>query len=109
MLLSNIFALRSIDPKRMDGAIVASVVPELKPILVRAIRMLCGLTPMLVGSGVKTGLNIRIDNPAQLGSDLVVGAVGAQARYPKPLLVFDFGHRHHPVGHRQSGPLPGRA
>lgn len=91
MLLSNIFALRSIDPKRMDGAIVASVVPELKPILVRAIRMLCGLTPMLVGSGVKTGLNIRIDNPAQLGSDLVVGAVGAQARYPKPLLVFDFG------------------
>lgn len=91
MLLSNIFTLRGIAPHSMEGAIVSSVVPELKPVLVRAIRMLCGITPLLVGSGVKTGLNIRIDNPAQLGSDLVVGAVAAQARYVKPLLVFDFG------------------
>lgn len=91
MALGQIFALREIDPQKVDGAIVSSVVPELKPILTRAIRMLCGITPLVVGAGLKNGLNIKIDNPAQLGSDLVVGAVGALAKYPKPLLVFDFG------------------
>lgn len=91
LIFSNILSLRGMDLKKVDGAIISSVVPELKPILVRAVRMLCGLTPLLVGAGVKSGLDIKIDNPAQLGSDLVVGAVGALARYPKPLLVFDFG------------------
>lgn len=91
MSLAQIFALREIDPKKLDGAIISSVVPELKSVLVRAVQMLCGITPLVVGAGVKSGLNIRIDNPAQLGSDLVVGAVGAMAKYPKPLLVFDFG------------------
>lgn len=91
MALSQIFTLRGIGPKELDGAILSSVVPELKPILVRAVQLLCGITPLVVGAGVKSGLNIRIDNPATLGSDLVVGAVGAMAKYPKPLLVFDFG------------------
>ncbi len=91
MVLGQILALRKIDTKKLDGAIVSSVVPELKPILARAIRMLCGITPLVVGAGIKNGLNIKIDNPAQLGSDLVVGAVGALSKYPKPLLVFDFG------------------
>lgn len=91
MALSQMFALRGMDPNRMDGAIISSVVPELRPILTRAIQTLCGITPLVVGAGIKNGLNIRIDNPAQLGSDLVVGAVGAMAKYPKPLLIFDFG------------------
>ena len=91
MTLTQLFALRGIQPNKLKGAIISSVVPELKNILARAIQMLCGITPLVVGAGVKSGLNIRIDNPAQLGSDLVVGAVGAMAKYPKPLLVFDFG------------------
>jgi len=91
MMLSQMFALREIKPSQIDGSIIASVVPELRQVLTRAVQMLCGITPMVVGAGVKSGLNIRIDNPAQLGSDLVVGAVGAMAKYPKPLLVFDFG------------------
>ena len=91
MSLAQIFDLRGVDTKKLDGAIISSVVPELKPILVRAVEMLCGITPLVVGAGLKSGLNIRIDNPAQLGSDLLVGAVGAMAKYPKPLLVFDFG------------------
>lgn len=91
MLFANLFTLRGVKPACMDGAIISSVVPELKPVLSRAVQMLCGITPVLVGAGVKSGLDIKIDNPAQLGSDLVVGAVGAVARYPKPLLVFDFG------------------
>lgn len=91
MLFANIFSLRRVERARVDGAIISSVVPELKPVLVRAVQLLCGVTPLLVGAGVKSGLDIKIDNPAQLGSDLVVGAVGAMALYEKPLLVFDFG------------------
>ena len=91
LLLANILALRGVDPKALDGAIVSSVVPELKPVLKRAVALLCGVTPLVVGAGIKTGLNIKIDDPGQLGSDLVVGAVGAIARYEKPMLVFDFG------------------
>ena len=46
---------------------------------------------MLLGPGIKTGLNIRIDNPAQLGADLVAGAVAAVAKYPLPCIIFDLG------------------
>jgi len=91
VLLAQLLQLRNIESGKIDGAIIASVVPELRQVMSKAVRMLCGITPMVVGTGVKSGLNIRIDNPAQLGSDLVVGAVGAMAKYPKPLLVFDFG------------------
>lgn len=91
LLLGNILSLRGVEARSVDGAVVSSVVPELKTILKRAVRLLCGVTPLVVGAGVKSGLDIKIDNPAQLGSDLVVGAVGAIAQYEKPLLVFDFG------------------
>lgn len=91
LMLASIFALRGFSSKEVCGSIISSVVPELKPVFQRAVQMLCGVTPLVVGAGVKSGLDIKIDNPAQLGSDLVVGAVGAMARYPKPLLVFDFG------------------
>lgn len=91
LLLANILALRGVGTKEVDGAIVSSVVPELRPVFQRSVQMLCGVTPLVVGAGVKSGLDIKIDNPAQLGSDLVVGAVGAIAQYEKPLLVFDFG------------------
>ena len=91
VLMEQIFRLRNVEIEKVDGAIIASVVPELRQVMSKVIRMLCGITPMVVGTGVKSGLDIRIDNPAQLGSDLVVGAVCAMAKYPKPLLVFDFG------------------
>ena len=53
--------------------------------------MLTGITPLVVGTGLKTGLNILIDNPAQLGSDLVVGGVAALAKYKPPIIIFDMG------------------
>jgi len=90
-LFAHLFELRGIDREDVQGAIVSSVVPELRTVMVRAVQMLCGVTPLVVGAGVKTGLNIRIDNPSQLGSDLVVGAVGALSKYPVPMLVLDFG------------------
>lgn len=91
LMLANILALRGVQPRQIQGAVVSSVVPGLRTVFSRAVRLLCGITPLIVGAGVKSGLDIKIDNPAQLGSDLVVGAVAALARYQRPLLVFDFG------------------
>ena len=74
-----------------EGGIISSVVPQLTQILRRAAEKVTGRTPLVVGPGIRTGLNILIDNPAQLGSDLAVGAVAAIALYPKPLMVIDMG------------------
>lgn len=75
----------------IDGAIISSVVPALNTVLKRAVRFVTGVTPLIVGPGVKTGLSIKIDDPAQLGADLVVGAVAAKEKYPCPLIIFDLG------------------
>lgn len=91
LVFANIFALRGVDPAKLDGAIISSVVPELRQILQKAVKLFSGHNPIIVGAGVKTGLNIQIDNPAQLGSDLVVDAVAANAEYPRPILIFDMG------------------
>ena len=74
-----------------DGAIISSVVPQLNEVLRKAILMLTKCEAIIVGPGVKTGLDIKIDNPATLGSDIVVGCVAAVAQYPKPLIVIDMG------------------
>ena len=73
------------------GAIIASVVPPLTQPLLAAVTQLVGRRPLLVGPGVKTGLNLAVENPNQVGSDLVVTAVPAAARYPLPLVVVSMG------------------
>ena len=89
--LQNIFSLNQIQPKQIEGGIISSVVPPLTDTLAATIRKVCGRQPLIVGPGIKTGLNIRIDNPAQLGSDLVVAAVAAVTEYAKPLILIDLG------------------
>ena len=89
--LSAIFNLHDIDTSDFEGAIICSVVPELTYTVKDAITFITKKTPLVVGPGVKTGLNIKIDNPAQLGADLVAGAVGAIAKYPLPCLLLDMG------------------
>lgn len=89
--LRDIFHLYQVSPQQIDGAIISSVVPELTSALRTAIRKLTGIRPLLLGPGVKTGLNIKIDNPAQLGSDLVASAVAAIHHHPMPCVVFDLG------------------
>ena len=76
LLLQGIFHRNGIDPKTLEGGIVSSVVPMLRPVLRDAVELLTGKKPLLVGAGLKTGLNIKIDNPAQLGGDLVVFDLG---------------------------------
>ena len=76
---------------REGAAIVSSVVPDLTQAVATALRSLTGSRPLVVGPGLKTGLNIRTDIPGQLGADLVAGAVGAIQKYPLPCLVVDLG------------------
>lgn len=83
--------LRGIDYRAIDGAVIGSVVPPVGAAVAEAIRLLCGIEPILLGPGIKTGLNIRIDDPGQLGADLAAGAVAAAALYPMPCIIFDLG------------------
>lgn len=78
-------------PFMFDGAILSCVVPPLNQTLKRAIEKLLGCRVMTVSPGTKTGLNIKIDNPAVLGSDLVCGAVYALSRYTMPCIIIDLG------------------
>lgn len=89
--LLDILRLYSVDAADIDGAIISSVVPPLDSILRHAVKKVTGQTPLMVGPGMKTGLNIRIDNPAQLGSDLLVGAIAAIAQYGAPCIIWDLG------------------
>ena len=75
----------------ITDAAISSVVPELTEIIALAAEMITKKKPLVVGPGVKCGLNIKIDNPAQLGSDLVCTAVGAAEKYELPCLVLDLG------------------
>ena len=91
-ILDSALGLYQVDLPAVKGAIVSSVVPPLSTALCQAVKLLCpGVEPMLVGAGMKTGLNIRIDNPKELGADLLAAAVGAMVKYPLPAIVVDLG------------------
>ena len=87
--LMHLLELYHIPPEKLEGAIVASVVPPMSETIREAVRRVTGKRPLVVGPGLKTGLHILIDNPGQLGSGLVVNAVAAIEKYPKPLIVID--------------------
>lgn len=91
VMIRDVLSFRHIDAAKLDGAIISSVVPAVTATLRRSIRLLCGRDALVVGAGVKTGLNIRIDDPAQLGADLVVGAVAALDLEAPPLIIIDMG------------------
>ena len=91
VLFKTAFDMYGIDYKNIDGAIISSVVPSVTNIVKEAIEKLCGIAVMVVGPGIKTGVSIVIDNPAQLGSDLVVDAVASVEEYSVPQIVIDMG------------------
>lgn len=86
-----IFSLYEAPRRSFNGAAISSVVPELSSAMSAAVERVTGCKPMMLGPGIKTGMNILIDNPAQLGADLLAGGVGAAALYPLPCLVIDLG------------------
>ena len=76
-----------IDPSQLDGAILSSVVPPINGALRAAIRMVAGLDTIVVGPGMKTGLNIGLDDPGTMASDLVVGAAAGLSIHEPPLII----------------------
>lgn len=88
---SEILALNGFKPSDIDGAIVSSVVTPLTPAFGQALGRLTDSRVITVGPGIKTGVNIKIDDPAALGADLVCGAVGAMEKYDPPCIIFDLG------------------
>ncbi len=89
--IKDIMEIHNLPVSAVEGAIVSSVVPPLTDVVLSAIKKITGKTPMLVGSGMKTGLNIKMDNPKTVGSDLIVNAVAALKEYPAPIIVIDMG------------------
>lgn len=89
--LKTIMELHDISAFDITGAIISSVVPQLTLVIKAAIEKLIKITPLIVGPGLKSGINILIDNPSQLGSDRVVDAVAALNEYGAPLINIDMG------------------
>lgn len=87
--LFSTFQLYRVDARQICGGIIASVVPPVTAAMAGAFERLLGRSPMIVGAGIKTGLNIRSDTHGQLGADIVACSIGAIAKYPSPVIVLD--------------------
>ena len=80
-----------VDTGDMEGVIIASVVPQVLNSIQTAVKKLTGKQSLVVGPGLKTGLDIRLENPNQTGADLVVGCVAALKEHKPPMIVVDMG------------------
>lgn len=89
--LYTLFQVYSVDPFSIDGGIICSVVPRITNRLVAAVKSVTGVDSLVVGPGIKTGVNICIDDPATLGADLVVACAAAQSMYSPPCIVISMG------------------
>ena len=89
--LMNVFALYGYSLNDVSGAIFSSVVPPMNFMMTKALTRLLGKPPMIVGPGVKTGLNIRMEVHNQLGTDLVAASVAVLEKYPAPIIMIDMG------------------
>ena len=89
--LKTLFEIYGIELSAIEGVIIASVVPQVLNSVRTAIRKLLGKEPMVVGPGIKTGLDIRLENPGQMGAGLVAADVAALAEHKPPLIIIDMG------------------
>ena len=89
--LGQLFHQNNLDKKDVEGVIISSVVPNIMYSLEHMIRKYFDVTPIIIGPGVKTGINIKYDNPKEVGADRIVNAVAAHELYKKPLIIIDFG------------------
>lgn len=91
LLFEQIFKYHGIDPKEVENVIMSSVVPPLMHTLPAMSIKYFNINPIVVGPGVKTGMNIKYDNPREVGADRIVNAVAAYEKYGGPLIIVDFG------------------
>jgi len=89
--IRSILALHEVDKTSVKGAIISSVVPPLNSVMKKAIKIVYGIEALMVGPGIKTGINILCDNPSTVGADLICACVAAHHIYGSPSLVIDMG------------------
>ena len=89
--IKTVLDIYHIDKSLIEGCIISSVVPQITNIAKLAAEKILKVKPMVLGPGIKTGLNIMMDHPASTGADLVADAVAGIAEYPLPLIVIDMG------------------
>lgn len=89
--IGNILTLNDCKKEEITDCIISSVVPPVFNSVLYGIKKLTKTEPMVVGPGIKTGMNILMDDPAAVGSDLIVAAVAASHSYPLPLILVDMG------------------
>lgn len=86
-----ILKINKIDIEKIEGSIISSVVPEITLSIKKAIEIVTNAISLIVGPGIKTGLNILIDDPAELGADFVIASVAIKKKYPLPCICYDLG------------------
>ena len=91
ILLGNLFTFHGIAPQRIKGIVISCVVPPMIPILEEVAQRYFRLKPLVIGPGIKTGMPIYYDNPAEVGADRIVNSVAAYEQYRQELIVVDFG------------------
>lgn len=89
--IRSVLTLHDVDKKEIKGAIISSVVPPLNSVMKKAINFVYGVDPIMVGPGIKTGINIKCDNPSSVGADLICACVAAHHIYGSPSLIVDMG------------------
>lgn len=89
--LEGILRLYHKRPADVEDAVVSSVVPAITGTLCRALQTLCGVQALVLSQKLRTGVTVDIENPAELGDDLLAGAIGARAAWPLPAVVLDLG------------------
>jgi type III pantothenate kinase len=91
MIFLSLLSNAGISAKDITGGVIASVVPPLSPILEKAVQKYFRRTPLMVGPGTKTGVNIKYENPKEVGPDRIAHAIAALHKYGGPAIVVDFG------------------
>lgn len=91
ILVMDLFRYSKVTNRDIKGIIISSVVPTLMDALEFMCKKYFGIEPMVVGPGIKTGMNIRVDNPKEVGADRIVNAIAAYEAYSGPLVIIDFG------------------
>lgn len=91
MIIKSLLAHEGLGFTDFDGIIISSVVPPIMAALERMCEKYFKMKPLIVGAGIKTGLDIKYDNPKEVGADRIVNAVAAIQKYGGPLIIVDFG------------------
>lgn len=91
IFISNLLEKNGLDPAAIEDVIISSVVPNIMHSFINGIKKYFSIQPIIVGAGIKTGINIAIANPKSMGADRIVDAVAAYELYGGPVIVIDFG------------------